>query len=82
MTEAACLCLPTASEVSLSMVTVAPRRQTNDPATYREQERQRIRQVSGRGAISGLKGGLFLLQQHHLDGLGVVGCHEARKIDA
>ena len=26
---------------------------------------QRIRQLSGWAAISGLKGGLFLLQQHH-----------------
>ena len=46
-----------ASKVFLSMMTVAPCRQTGGPATYRLKDRQRIRQVSGREAISGLKAG-------------------------
>ena len=42
---------------------------TDGPAPYPQSDRQRIRQVTGREAISGLKGGLLLLQLHHLDGL-------------
>ncbi len=51
-----------ASKVFLSMMTVAPCRQTGGPATYRLKDRQRIRQVSGWEAVSDLKGGLFLAE--------------------
>ena len=56
----------------ISHASTWPCRQTAGLATYRQQNSQRIQQVSGWKAISGLKGGLFLLQQHHLDGLGVL----------
>jgi len=58
------------SRLFLGFVMVAGCHQMIGPATYRQQDCQRIRQVSGWEAISGLKSGLFLLQQHHLDGLG------------
>jgi len=48
-----------ASQLFLSKMAVAPCHQTNNPATYRRHASQRIRQVSGSAAISGLKGGLF-----------------------
>jgi len=70
-----------ASQLVLSMMTVAPSRQTFNPATYRWQQRQRIRQVSGWEAISGLKGGLSLLQQHHFDGVGIVRSHQAGDVN-
>ena len=62
LTEAAGLRLPNANQVFLGTMTVAPCRQTLSPATYRPEDWQRIRQVSGWGAISGLKGGFFLAQ--------------------
>ena len=55
--------MPTyASQVFPGMMGVAPCHQTYSPATYRQQDRPRIRQVSGWEAISGLKGGLFLAE--------------------
>ena len=55
--------MPTyASQDSPIRVTLIACRQMNSPATYRQQDRRRIRQVSGWESISGLKSGLFLAQ--------------------
>ena len=69
LTESAYLCLTMWLSGVLEYSGPGSGPPTDGPAPYPQSDRQRIRQVTGREAISGLKGGLLLLQLHHLDGL-------------